>query len=70
VILCGLPGLILRFCDPEILSGTGCATVEELVPDPVFPERFDRAVISLRQRYPGIRIVCVDRSGRVIGDSG
>jgi cobalt-precorrin-5B (C1)-methyltransferase len=70
VILCGLPGLILRFCDPEILSGTGCVTVEELVPEPVFPERFDRAVISLHKRYPGIRIVCVDRSGRVIGDSG
>lgn len=70
VIICGLPGLILRYCDPDILSGTGCATVEELVLTPSFPARFDRAVRSFCGRHPGIRIVCVDRSGRVIGDSG
>jgi cobalt-precorrin-5B (C1)-methyltransferase len=69
VVLCGLPGLILRYCDPGILEGTGCATVEELAATPAFEGRFARAMAAFSRRHPGVRVVCVDRDGQVIGDS-
>lgn len=69
VVLCGLPGLILRYCDPGILEGTGYATVEELAATPAFGGRFTRAIAAFSRRHPGVRVVCVDRDGRVIADS-
>jgi cobalt-precorrin-5B (C1)-methyltransferase len=69
VVLCGLPGLILRYCDPGILEGTGCATVGELAATPAFEGRFTRAMAAFSRRHPGVRVVCMDRDGHVIGDS-
>lgn len=69
MILCGLPGLILRYADPGILEGTGCNTVEELAGTPAFAGSFSRAMAGFSQRYPGVRVVCVDRQGAVIADS-
>jgi len=69
-ILCGLPALILRFLDPGILSGTGYDTVEELSQDPVFSEKMEHAFNLARKDYPGIRVVLVDREGKILGDSG
>ena len=37
VTLCGLPALILRHINPEILDGTGYPTVEELASIPAVP---------------------------------
>ena len=70
VILCGLPGLILKFIDPEILSGTGCATVEDLSGQPEFPERIQEAFRRGKRLYPRLRVVVIDRKGTVLGDSG
>jgi cobalt-precorrin-5B (C1)-methyltransferase len=70
VILCGLPGLILRFLDPGILDGTGCLTVEELSGTPEFEQRMARAFRNGKERYPGLRVVVIDRNGIVLGDSG
>jgi cobalt-precorrin-5B (C1)-methyltransferase len=70
IILCGLPGLILKFIYPEILSGTGCATVEDLAGRPQFPERMQEAFHRGKRLYPRLRVVVIDRKGTVLGDSG
>jgi cobalt-precorrin-5B (C1)-methyltransferase len=66
-ILCGLPGLILKFINPDILKGTGYQTVEEYVAD-------DEGLIRMRSilrdtGYPGLRVVIVNRNGEIMGDS-
>ncbi|MFA7561822.1 MAG: cobalt-precorrin-5B (C(1))-methyltransferase [Methanoculleus sp.] len=68
-ILCGLPGLILKFMNPDVLAGTGCATVEELSATPLWEETVRREIHAFRTCYPAIRVVIVDRSGRIIGES-
>ncbi|NYT17477.1 MAG: cobalt-precorrin-5B (C(1))-methyltransferase [Methanomicrobiales archaeon] len=70
VILCGLPGLILRFLDPGILDGTGCMTVEELSSAPEFEQKMAEAFRKGKECYPGLRVVVIDRSGIILGDSG
>ena len=70
VILCGLPALILKFMDPHILDGTGFGTVDELAASPSWTQIAGRAIRAFKKRMPGVRVVIVDRSGRVIGDSG
>jgi len=69
-VLCGLPALILRFLYPGILSGTGYDTVEELLQDQVFPGKMEHAFDLARKNYPNLRVVLLDRQGRVLGDSG
>jgi cobalt-precorrin-5B (C1)-methyltransferase len=70
VILCGLPALILRFLDPELPGTTGFATIEEFSLQPEFSERMLAAFAKGKEKYPGLRIVIVDRNGTVMGDSG
>lgn len=70
VILCGLPGLILKFFDPDILAGTGCITVEELSMKPGFSHTLSEVFIRMREKYPQLRVVIVSREGNVLGDSG
>jgi cobalt-precorrin-5B (C1)-methyltransferase len=68
-VLCGLPGLILKFMNPAVLDGTGCATVEELSGSPLWEEVARREVRAFSVRYPRVRVVIVDRGGRVIAES-
>ncbi|HOI12594.1 MAG TPA: cobalt-precorrin-5B (C(1))-methyltransferase [Methanoculleus sp.] len=68
-VICGLPGLILKFMNPGVLEGTGCATVEELSATPLWGETVRREFRAFRARYPRVRVVIVDRSGRIIGES-
>jgi cobalt-precorrin-5B (C1)-methyltransferase len=68
-VICGLPGLILKFMNPDVLEGTGCATVEELSATPLWEEVARREVSAFCLRYPRVRVVIVDRDGRVIGES-
>ena len=70
VVLCGLPGLILRFLEPGILDGTGCLTVEELSATPEFEQRMAAAFRKGKERYPTLRVVVIDRRGIILGDSG
>ena len=66
-ILCGLPGLILKFLDPDILKGTGYQTVEEYI---ATEEGLKRMRETLRTAQPpGIRVVIVDRDGGILGDT-
>jgi cobalt-precorrin-5B (C1)-methyltransferase len=69
VVICGLPGLIVRFIMPEILDGTGYSTVEEMAADPGSAAKIESALDVYRQRYPGTRVVLIDREGKVIYDT-
>ena len=66
-ILCGLPGLILREINPGILEGTGCSTVEELIARAGLEEMVKGSLAAFHQKMPGVRVVLVDRGGRVLG---
>ncbi|HIH02656.1 MAG TPA: cobalt-precorrin-5B (C(1))-methyltransferase [Methanoregulaceae archaeon] len=68
VTLFGLPALILKYLLPDILAGTGCATVEEFATTPAFPPAVARAFGAAAARYPGLHIVLIDRSGAVIAE--
>jgi cobalt-precorrin-5B (C1)-methyltransferase len=70
VILCGLPALILKFLDPDVLDGSGHSTVEELRNSPEWTSRMNAAMDNGRSRFPRLRVVVVDREGSVLGDSG
>jgi cobalt-precorrin-5B (C1)-methyltransferase len=69
VILCGLPGLILKFMNPRVLEGTGCATVEELSGTSRWEATVAQEIELFRERYPRVRVVIVNRDGRIIGES-
>ncbi|WP_343222846.1 cobalt-precorrin-5B (C(1))-methyltransferase [Methanofollis formosanus] len=70
VTVCGLPGLVMKFMDAEVLAGTGCATVEELTGTPAWQGVMERTFASFRAAHPTVRVVVVARDGTVLGDSG
>ncbi len=70
VVLCGLPALIMKFINPEVLTGTGYATVEELSASPAWEEIMERELAAFAANHPGVRVVLVARDGRIIGESG
>lgn len=69
VIICGLPGLVLKWGNPDMLEGSGYATVVEMLkiaPEHVrLKEAFEMAV----EKGKGARIVVIDRDGSVLMDS-
>ncbi len=69
-IICGLPGLILKWAVPGILIATGFNTVQELIETDRNSKLIDNAVAAAVEKSDGARIVLVDRSGAVIRDSG
>lgn len=70
VILCGLPGLVLKFLYPGVLDDTGYETVGEMEGSPIFFERVREAFQRGKMQYPDLRVVIIDRLGTVLGDSG
>lgn len=70
VILCGLPGLILRFIEPQVLEGTAYETVEEFSASKLFSEVVERILKRYKSRKPDVRVVIVNRKGQIVGDSG
>lgn len=70
VVVCGLPGLILRFFHPEVATSRGFSTVEELAAAAGGREVLVEEVAAAVRRYPGVRVVLVDRDGAVLADSG
>ena len=68
VILCGLPALILRHIDPQILDGSGYLTVEELAGSPQFPAIVAALLAEFRQLRPRVTVVLINRKGRIIGE--
>jgi cobalt-precorrin-5B (C1)-methyltransferase len=70
VVLCGMPGLILKFLEPRILEGTGCLTVDEMLTDERWNDRMKAALSRSKAIRSDLRVVLVDRSGKILGDSG
>jgi cobalt-precorrin-5B (C1)-methyltransferase len=68
-VICGLPGLVLKFINPDVLDGTGCATVEDLSATPQWKGVACRELRAFRVRYPRVRVVIVARDGSIIGES-
>lgn len=69
VILCGLPALILRHINPQILEGTGFFTVEELAASPRFPAIARAALEQFRTVRPRVTVILINREGAIIGES-
>ena len=69
-IICGLPGLVLKWAVPGILIATGFNTVQELIETDRNSQLIDNAVAAAVEKSEGARIVLVDRDGAVIRDSG
>jgi cobalt-precorrin-5B (C1)-methyltransferase len=70
LILCGLPGLILRAIDPHLLDGTGYATIEEFSSSPDFYPIMQKALDTFKRARPRVRVVLFTRDGSILGDSG
>ena len=70
IILCGLPALILKFINPDILKDTGYSTIEEMSISPGWNRVILMNLAEYKKRAPAIRIVLIDRNGSIIGDSG
>jgi cobalt-precorrin-5B (C1)-methyltransferase len=70
VIICGLPGLIIKWGDPDVLEGTGFATVAEMVEMEPEGEHLRRAFEKTAEKAKGARVVIVERDGTVLMDSG
>jgi cobalt-precorrin-5B (C1)-methyltransferase len=69
VILFGLPALILRHINPHILEGTGYETVEEFAASPAFADTMNASLREFKKEYPQVRVVLVNRTGVIIGES-
>ena len=69
VVLCGLPGLILRHFNPDTATSRGFATVEELIASPAGPAALATELNTIKTTYPHIRVCIISREGRIIGDT-
>jgi cobalt-precorrin-5B (C1)-methyltransferase len=69
VTLCGLPALILRHINPQILDGTGYRTIEEFQTSSGFSAVVADTLRIFRQIRPRVTVVLISREGRIIGES-
>lgn len=69
VVICGLPGLICRFFNPDTAVSRGFATVDELAASPNGREAVCEEISSAKLRYPWVRIVIINREGNIVGDT-
>ncbi|TGC11024.1 cobalt-precorrin-5B (C(1))-methyltransferase [Methanolobus halotolerans] len=70
VVICGLPGLVLKWGDPDMLKDSGFATVVEMLELDPGNKRLKNAFDMAVKKGKGARIVIVDRDGTVLMDSG
>ncbi|WGI17918.1 cobalt-precorrin-5B (C(1))-methyltransferase [Methanonatronarchaeum sp. AMET-Sl] len=65
-VLCGLPGLILRWGNPDILENVKQPSVAQLVAqDPENPE-IDKALKKVQQKLPNYKITLVKNNGEIL----
>lgn len=69
-VICGLPGLILKWAVPDILYDTEFNTVQELVDANRKDQIIDSAIVKVVEKSKGARVVLVDRDGVVIRNTG
>lgn len=69
VIICGLPGLVLKWGNPDMLESSGYATVVEMLKKAPEHVRLKKAFEMAIEKGKGARIVVIDRDGSVLMDS-
>lgn len=69
VVLSGLPALILRHINPQILEGTGYKTIEELSVSPAFGEIMKTSLDGFKITRPDVRVVLFNRDGTILGET-
>lgn len=69
VVICGLPGLVLKWGNPGMLEGSGYATVVEMLEKEPEHARLKEAFKMAIEKGKGARIVVIDRDGSVLMDS-
>jgi cobalt-precorrin-5B (C1)-methyltransferase len=69
MVLFGLPGLILRFINPDLLDGTGYETIEEFAVSSAFRSAMQSSLAEFKKEYPHVRVVLVNRDGLILGES-
>lgn len=68
VIICGLPGLILKWANPDILKNMGHLTVQEMIDSDPKNIIIDRA-LDIAVKKSGKRVVLLNRDGTLLRDS-
>lgn len=68
VIICGLPGLILKWANPALLKSGNYLTVQEMIDAHPGSSFIDRALDEVVKRS-GRRIVLLNRNGAILRDS-
>jgi cobalt-precorrin-5B (C1)-methyltransferase len=69
IVICGLPGLVLKWGNPKMLEESGYATVVEMLEKVPEHERLKEAFRMAVEKGNGARIVVIDRDGSVLMDS-
>ena len=69
IVICGLPGLVLKWGNPQMLEGSGYATVVEMLEKAPEHERLKEAFKMAIEKGNGARIVVIERDGSVLMDS-
>ncbi|MCS3923971.1 cobalt-precorrin-5B (C(1))-methyltransferase [Methanosalsum natronophilum] len=69
VIICGLPGLILKWGYPEILENTQYASVAEMIANDLKSEQILKGFQLTAKKAENARVVIVNRQGTIILDS-
>ncbi len=69
IVVCGLPGLVLKWGNPDILKDSGFATVSDMMTNDPENKRLTNAFEQTVKKADGARIVIIDRSGAVMMDS-
>jgi cobalt-precorrin-5B (C1)-methyltransferase len=69
IVICGLPGLVLKWAVPDILKGTGFNTVLQMIQKDRGSPIIDRALGAAVEKAGGGRIILLDRKGKIIRDT-
>jgi len=69
IVVCGLPGLVLKWGNPDMLKGSEFATVVEMLEKSPKHDRLQQAFEMCIKKGKGARIVVIDREGLVLMDS-
>ncbi|CAD7774755.1 Cobalt-precorrin-5B C(1)-methyltransferase [Candidatus Methanoperedenaceae archaeon GB37] len=68
-ILCGLPALILKWGNPDILKSTGFKTVREMVMNEPAHESIDQSIEAIKKRHPYLNVILFNFDGNILRDT-
>jgi cobalt-precorrin-5B (C1)-methyltransferase len=68
VVVCGLPGNIIRAVMPQVLEESDCSSFDELAASDRWKGVLDRVFELYRAVNPKVKIMMLSRSGKVLGE--